>query len=172
MLNQIEHNGGDDMKTLEIFEKVNLVTPIEQRRFFNYLEDSINELRLLYGNAIYYIGYKRLRDKPEDWEENYRNYYELQSNGFVPVLSADYVNNKRYEKTDEKDPLINIPPPRHLDDDIVVNMLFHDCIVDNILYLAGAGETYKSEFIRKANLANLQNWNMLHKGGRIRRMRW
>ena len=40
------------MTILEIFEKVNLVTPIEQRRFFNYYEDSVNELLSMYGDFV------------------------------------------------------------------------------------------------------------------------
>jgi len=37
------------MTILEIFEKINLKIPVEQRTFFNYLNDSINEIAELYG---------------------------------------------------------------------------------------------------------------------------
>lgn len=37
------------MRVRTIFEKVNLVYPVEQRRFFNLLNDTINELDGLYG---------------------------------------------------------------------------------------------------------------------------
>lgn len=40
------------MTVLKIFEKVNLVTPVEQRRFFNYFEDGVNELMLWYGDKL------------------------------------------------------------------------------------------------------------------------
>ncbi len=40
------------MSILEIFEKVNLILPIEQRRFFNYFEDTVNELQSLYPGFV------------------------------------------------------------------------------------------------------------------------
>lgn len=114
------------MTILEIYEKVNLVVPIEQRRFFNYFEDTVNELQSLY------------RD-------------------FVFIKGAEYT------------------PPTSLSDneeENVVLPLYHNSIVDNILFLANAGETYKSEFIRKSNDAYLKYWNDNAKGRRKRRMRW
>ena len=41
------------MTLLEIFEKVNLVVPLEQRRFFNYLSDTVAELHSLYGKFVF-----------------------------------------------------------------------------------------------------------------------
>lgn len=41
------------MSTLEIFEKVNLTTPLEQRRFFNYFEDTVAELQSLYSGFVF-----------------------------------------------------------------------------------------------------------------------
>ena len=114
------------MTILEIFEKVNLVIPIEQRIFFNYFEDTVNELHSLY------------RD-------------------FVFIEDAEYT-----------------PPERLSDneDENVVLPLYHNSIVDNILFLANCGEIYKSEFIRKSKDAYLKYWNDNAKGRRIRRMRW
>ena len=40
------------MKVLEIFEKVNLTVPIEQRRFFNHLEDTVDELKSMYRRFV------------------------------------------------------------------------------------------------------------------------
>lgn len=111
------------MTILEIFEKVNLVVPIEQRIFFNFFEDSVNELQSLYGD-------------------------------FVFVKDKEYI------------------PPKHLTDENVVLPLYHNSIVDNILFLAGRGETYKGEFIRKSKDAYLKYWNDNAEGRRIRRMRW
>lgn len=114
------------MTILEIFEKVNLITPIEQRRFFNYFEDTVNELQSMY------------RD-------------------FVFIKDTEYT------------------PPTRLSDESYKNVvlpLYHNSIVDNILFLANAGETYKSEFIRKSRDAYLEYWNDNAKGRRIRRMRW
>ena len=111
------------MTILEIYEKVNLVVPIEQRRFFNYFDDSVNELQSLYRDFV-------------------------------------FIEDKQYT------------PPPSLDDDNVVLPLYHNAIVDNILFLANAGETYKSEFIRKSKDAYLKYWNDNAKGRRKRRMRW
>ena len=41
------------MTILEIYEKVNLVIPIEQRVFFNFFEDTVNELISLYGDFVF-----------------------------------------------------------------------------------------------------------------------
>ena len=111
------------MTILEIFEKVNLVVPIEQRNFFNFFEDTVNELQSLY------------RD-------------------FVFIKDTEYT------------------PPESLNVDNVVLPLYHNSIVDNILFLANAGETYKSEFIRKSKDAYLKYWNDNAQGRRKRRMRW
>ena len=111
------------MTLLEIYEKVTLVIPIEQRVFFNFFEDTVNELQSLYGD-------------------------------FVFVEDTNYT------------------PPKSLTDENVVLPLYHNSIVDNILFLANCGETYKSEFIRKSKDAYLKYWNDNAKGRRIRRMRW
>ena len=111
------------MTLLEIFEKVNLVIPIEQRVFFNFFEDTVNELQSLY------------RD-------------------FVFIKDTEYT------------------PPKSLSDTNVVLPLYHNSIVDNILFLANKGEQYKGEFIRKSKDAYLKYWNDNAKGRRIRRMRW
>ena len=41
------------MTILEIFEKVNLIMPIEQRRFFNFFEDTVSELQSLYSGFVF-----------------------------------------------------------------------------------------------------------------------
>jgi hypothetical protein len=112
------------MTILEIFEKVNLVIPIEQRVFFNFFEDTVNELQSLYGDFV-------------------------------------FIKDKEYT-----------PPTRLTDDELVVLPLYHNAIVDNILFLANKGEYYKGEFIRKSKDAYLKYWNDNAKGRRIRRMRW
>ena len=111
------------MTLIEIYEKVNLVIPIEQRVFFNFYEDTVNELQSLYGD-------------------------------FVFIKDTNYT------------------PPKSLTDENVVLPLYHNAIVDNILFLANNGETYKSEFIRKSKDAYLKYWNDNAQGRRKRRMRW
>lgn len=111
------------MTLLEIFEKVNLVIPLEQRRFFNYFSDTVNELNTLYD-------------------------------GFVLEEKGEYT------------------PPKKLSDSVQVLPLYHNAIVDNILFLAGQDETHKSEFLRKSKAAYLKYWNDNAKGKRVKRMRW
>ena len=111
------------MTLIEIFEKVNLVIPMEQRVFFNFFEDTVNELQSLY------------RD-------------------FVFIKDTEYT------------------PPKSLSDTNVVLPLYHNSIVDNILFLANKSEQYKGEFIRKSKDAYLKYWNDNAKSRRIRRMRW
>ena len=111
------------MSILEMFEKVNLVVPLEQRRFFNYFEDTVNELQALYS-------------------------------GFVFEKDAEYIR------------------PETLRENNVVLPLYHNAIVDNILFLAGAGDAYHSEFLRKSNDAYLKYWNDNAKGRKLKVRRW
>lgn len=111
------------MSILEIFEKVNLAIPIEQRRFFNYFEDTVMELQSMYS-------------------------------GFV------------FEKGTE------FKPPETLSDENVVLPLYHNAIVDNILFLAGGEEIRKSEFMRKSRDAYLKYWNDNAKGRKMKRLEW
>lgn len=46
--------------------------------------------------------------------------------------------------------------------------LYHNSMVDNILYLSGGGDAYKSEFLRKAREAWLKYWNANAKGRRVK----
>lgn len=110
-----------------IYEKVNLMTPLEQRRFFNYFDDCVNEMRNMFA------GYDK-----------------------------DYV----IEEGEEYSPL------QSLEDDNHVRERYYGALVDGILFYAGTGEEYKSEFIRKARDAFLKYWTDNAKGRRIKRMRW
>lgn len=110
------------MTILKIFEKVNLVAPIEQRRFFNYYEDSVNELEASYGDFLF-------KEK-----------------------------NKRM--------------PEKLSDDCILLPLYAAAVCDNILFLAGAGESFKSEFIRKSHEAYLKYWRDNAKGRHVKKGEW
>lgn len=111
------------MTLKEIFEKVNLTTPIEQRRFFNWFEDSANELISMYGK-------------------------------FATVPESEYIQ------------------PASFEDKNLIRPLYYDAIVENILFLAGAGNEHKSEFIRKSRDAYLKYWNDNAKGRRLKGARW
>ena len=132
------------MTILEIFEKVNLIIPMEQRMFFNLFEDTVNELQALYGDFIFIKSENLAEESAKDGENQET----------VKTNSTEYT------------------PPKSLNDDNVVLPLFHNAIVDNILFLANKGEIYKSEFLRKSKDAYFRYWKDNAKGRRIRRMRW
>lgn len=113
------------MNYLEMYEKVNLQIPLEQRRFFSYFDDAVNEIMGLVGNK-----------------------------------KTIFVEEKSYL------------PPEKLSDEIVVRPLWHDPIVDNILWKATQNELYKSEFIRKVREV-YKGYNAVEAKGRIiKRARW
>ena len=100
-----------------------MVVAIEQRHFFNYYEDTVEELEALYPGFVF----------PEG---------------------------------------VRYTPPEDLSDENVVLPLYHNSIVENILYLATKEATFKNEFLRKSRIAWLVYWNEKAKGKRIKRMRW
>lgn len=135
------------MTLLEMYEKVNLVIPLEQRRFFNYYEDSVDELLMTYEGFVF----------PKD-TASVRSENERTNGGETAAWSTEYT------------------PPKRLDADNPVLPLYHNAIVDNILFLAAAGgennEMYKTEFIRKSRAAYHKYWSENAKGKRIKRPRW
>lgn len=62
--------------------------------------------------------------------------------------------------------------PDDLKDKCVIRPLYQNAVLDNILFLAGAGEMYKSEFLRKSQNAYNKYWHDNAKGRRMRRARW
>jgi len=117
------------MTILQMFEKVNLTAPTERRNFYNYLNDSVNEIAGLYG------------DMPKMTFSN-------------NITAADIV------------PIVDFS------DRLTVLPLYHDAIVDNILFLCGYGEEHKGEFIRKSREAYLHYWNLYSKNRRMKRGGW
>lgn len=156
------------MTILEIYEKVNLVIPIEQRIFFNFFEDTVNELQSLYRDFVFITD---IKEEPRT-TDTYKISVDSNGNKYIDGVLIDenttinlYENNVNITDTE-------YTPPKSLTDDNVVLPLYHNSIVDNILFLANKGEHYKSEFIRKSKDAYLKYWNDNAKGRRIRRMRW
>ena len=76
------------MSILEIFEKVNLVIPIEQRRFFNYFNDTVTELQSMYSGFV-------LAAHPEgEKETEFEPPETLSDNNVVrPLYSGAIVDN-------------------------------------------------------------------------------
>ena len=111
------------MTLLKMYEKVSLKAPIEQRKFFNYYDDSVNELLALYDIVL------------------------IEGESFEAPTTDLYADN-------------------------VVLPLYHNAIVDNVLFMISEDANYKSEFIRKSKEAYLKYWRDKAKGVRQRRMRW
>lgn len=109
------------MTTLEIYENVSLKAPLEQRRFFDFFNNTVDELEALYHTRYVFI-----------------------------------------------DPEQGNTPIHYLDEDSNVKPLYHEAIIDNILFLSGQDETYKSEFVRKSKEAYLKYWEDVSKN-RIRK---
>lgn len=59
-----------------------------------------------------------------------------------------------------------------LSDDSYILPLYSDAICDNIIYLAGGGAEYKSEFLRKADNAHSHYWYQKAKKRTQKRMGW
>ena len=116
------------MTVLEIYEKITLKAPIEQRVFLNYLNDSINEIAALHGDMPHLVFHGNIK-------------------------SADIV------------PIDTI----YGEEKIVLLPLYHNAIVDNILFLCGQGDEHKLETIRKAKDAYLQYWSEYSKHKQIKR---
>lgn len=211
------------MTLLDVYEKVNLVVPLEQRRFFNYFNDSVNELQSLFaGYDKDYVmeegkEFKPLKSLhvPEgkhyfdealaagtyfftwSYEEgnlkagiyNFTISSQIPADGYIEivfrgtVLPIDMCTISTYD--DEGTSIqtgVSINKGKSGTDigeiedtgepKYVVRPMYYDAIVENILFLAGAGEQHKSEFIRKGRNAFLKYWTENAKGRRVRRMRW
>lgn len=111
------------MKLSSIFEKVNLIIPLEQRRFFNYLEDTASELISKYGEK-----------------------FVLEDGASVCTHDNNLISGE-----------INILPQ------------YEKAIVNNILYLGGAGELYISEYLRLAEQAYIYYYRKNTKKRRLKR---
>ena len=57
------------MNIKEIYEKVNLSVPLEQRRFFNYFNDTVAELDAMYPEYLFERGkhYAPMRDLSDEY---------------------------------------------------------------------------------------------------------
>lgn len=117
---------GLGMTILELYERVNLICPLDQRRFFNFYNDTVAELDGLYGTKKTLL----FRDGTD-----------------VGSISS-------------------------LDCESRVLPLYDIAVADNILFLCGQGEAFKSEFMRKAQDAYLWYWNNDAKNRRLRRGAW
>lgn len=111
-------DNSDFMDNLKVFERVNLKMPLEQRIFFDYLNDTADELEALYPGYV-------LVENPE---------------GEPDTLTAQ----------------------------CPVRPLYCGAAADNILYLAGAGDGFKAEFLRKAEAAFLRYWHINAKGRAVK----
>lgn len=57
------------MTVLLLYEKVNLVVPLEQRRFFRALNDTVSELEAAYNGFVFYEGknYTPINSLEDEW---------------------------------------------------------------------------------------------------------
>lgn len=72
-----------------IYEKVNLAIPLEERRFFNYIEDTTRELMSMYGKFVLEEGIKEFTP-PETMADEFP---------IRPLYTPAYVDNIVYLAT-------------------------------------------------------------------------
>jgi hypothetical protein len=108
------------MEVLEIYESVNLIEPLSQRKFIEFLNSTLME---------------------------------------IATNSLKTVNDE-------------LMPVNNINNTINIDMLYKDCIVDNILFLTTRNGEYKAEFLRKLNNVSLTLWNKRAKGSKLKRKVW
>ena len=113
-----------------------LSVSLEQRRFFSYFNQSVQEIEAS-------LGVRRYRSDEEKGRSSF-----LWKSGF---------EGHRVRDLEEECPVLDLYVP---------------ALVDNILFLAGQGDTHKAEFIRKAKEAWLHYWNEGSRGKRFGGRRW
>lgn len=137
------------MTLLQIYERVNLRLPMEQRVFFDYYNDTVDELETMYSPFVF----EQADEDEADICTSVRRSPARGRRAVIPRFSADEDKNA-------------------LSDDINVRELYHSAIADNILYLGGAGDNYRASFIEKSHSAWLEYWHRSARGARVRRKRW
>jgi hypothetical protein len=70
--------------------------------------------------------------------------------------------------SDEDGEVVSEQWVKDLDAELIILPLYHNAIVDNILYLSGAGDVYKQEFVRKTHDAWLKYWNVDAKNRKVK----
>lgn len=101
------------------------------------------------------------------------------ANLIIPLSQRDFIsrlNDTMSELCGMYDSAVNensqLSKVNTLYDSIAIRPLYHIAIVDNILFLSGAGETYKVEFLRKADIVNKKYWSENARGRKVKRERW
>ena len=127
------------MNVKQIYERVSVVMPVFQRQFFDRLNDTVVELGGMYGEVPKLL-------------------YVENDDGTFAGSSCEPFDIWVTELEDELS----------IETEVSILPLYHAAIVDNILFLSGAGEHYKGEFIRKAREAWLKYWNVDAKDRRVK----
>lgn len=94
-------------------------------------------------------------------QRRFLNFFDMT----VTELNAMY-DNFVFEKNTE------YKTPEALSDEINILPLYHNAIVDNIIFLSTGKDFQKSEFLRKSRNAYLKYWNDNAKGKKVKRKVW
>lgn len=155
------------MTVLKIFEKVNAARPIAQRVFFGHLNDTQTELIDSYGQA--YV--LRIGAKPLIKYAAFEDFPDIADPGeFYMAIDTGMIYAAKTPPYTEYAEVFG--ELESLDDEIMIDKAYHPAIVDNILFLSGAGEIYKAEFLRKAESAFKRLWNIKFRGKSLKRFGW
>lgn len=107
--------------------------------------------------------YEKINLKAPVEQRIFLNHYDDSVNELISMYGDNFVliDDAEYET-----------PTTDIYGDSVVLPLYHNAIIDNILFMVSNEANYKSEFVRKSKDAYLNIWNDRAKGRRQRRMRW
>ena len=152
------------MTVLEIYERIRAVKPIGQRQFFNALNDTVAELVAMYGEI-------RLLPYTAVTPTYYATKDDFPDVGVTGIRYTDFSSGLTYlwGGTAYASILTTITT---LTDTLNIDAVYHIAIVDNILFSTGAGDIYKSEFMRKSKEAFNRAWSIKAKGLKVKRARW
>jgi hypothetical protein len=148
------------MTIKEIYEQVNLMTPIDQRRFIKYYNDSITEVcnnnrYTLLPQIIQYNGFKEPYT-PTDGITS-KDHYNTH-NGKMYTYSTAWIEKEIDNFEDIKHQYLTETVPFELATDLNSEKITLDnydfAIIDNIIFLITSDTNYKSEFLRKSKEAS------------------
>lgn len=158
------------MTILEIFERVNLMLPLAQRLFINYLNDTQSELETMfninlltiYGTQMDIHADSEIGEGLPDGEvDTTKTYFDTETETYYTYATAWEVLS-----------IIDVPMITSLTSITKIAPLYHIAMVDNILYMATNSEAFKVGFINKARQAYSTYWGKHAKGKKMGRRTW
>ena len=138
------------MNLKNLFEKVNIRQPTDERTFLNFFNESVEELYVMFG-AKYVT--------------------KISADKELPEKEKDEIKSEAIDTVTEDNSFV-----KSLNDKNCVYRHYHLPILYNILYLLGLGDSYKSMFLQRSEEAYQKVWkeqlNSSSEKKIIKRSRW